>query len=395
MKDLLKGQEIRGQPSFPQRKEAPSPSTQAPSQPSNQEIPKAASLKTIVAKDNSNPKQAFPKRKQAPAPSSQAASSSVRYQKISQQSSSLKNVAAKTNSPTSNPFPDRKNSPPPSSQAQATVTQAEDESETGPSLKTMVAKDTAMSTNAFPERKKSPAPSSQAPLPKQSASGDHEREGLTLRRYTQTRKASTSLGGLANSSGDQAQPTLVQTVDNQADDQEPPAVRKKLSFANLASLVSNGDVINRDRSTVNQARSAGTKLGDIAKNPAAHREVIRTATVAATKSPEKEVVQVKVAESESEASVDPQEAFQRALLTSRLANSKIMHSDNKMLPLQEANNSDIPSSTGFSSLSAIIQVRDRRLITPTINKDRSKNSLFPDKSKQCLAAHFHSLLQCI
>ena len=245
----------------------------------------------------------------------------------------------------------------------------------------MVAKDTAASINAFPERKKSPAPSSQAPPPKQSASGDHEREGLTLRRYTQTRKASTSLGGIANSSGDQTQQTPSEAVANQADDYEPavnkatpetPAVRKQSSFANLASLVSNGDVVNRDRSTVNQARSVGTKLGDIAKNPAVHRHVERTSSVAATKS---------IAKSEAKASVDPQEAFQRALLTSQLANGK-MASNKKILPLQEGKGSDIPSSTGFSSLSAIIQSRDRRSITPTINKDKSKNSRFSDHSKQ-------------
>lgn len=384
MKDLIKGKEVGSQNAFPQRKGAPAPSTQAPSQPSNQATQKASPLKAIVTNDTSSPKQVFPERKRAAAPSSQGASASVRYHKSSQQSSSsLKNVVTQNIVSTTNAFPERKEAPAPSSQAPSPAA-AQINQQAGPTLKTIVAKDTTPN-NAFPERKVAPSPSSQAPPPKQSASGDHAREGLTLRRYTQTRKASTSLGDLANpSAGTQEPPTQVQasveettTVKKQVEasvDEAPnakkPAVKKGSSFANLASLVGNGPVVNRDRSTVNQARSVSTKLGDIAKNPAAHREEAQAV-------PKKEVLETKELVPKVKSNdADPQEAFQRALLSSRLANGKTTEN-------VKAAKETVPSSSskGFSSLSAIIQGRDKRSIAPTINRDRSKSSLFPESSE--------------
>ena len=384
LKDLIKGKETGAQNAFPQRKGAPAPSTQAPSQPSNQATQKTSPLKAIISKGISSSKQVFPERKRAAAPSSQGASTSVRYQKSNQQGSSLKNVLAQTNaaSTTSNAFPERKEAPAPSSQAPSP---AAPKQQGGQSLKTFIAKDNTPN-NAFPERKAAPSPSSQAPPPKQSASGDHAREGLTLRRYTQLRKASTSLGGLANSSNGGTPEPPKQQVEASTDEtpkkqvevpakKETPtkksAVKKGSSFANLASLVGNGPVVNRDRSTVNQARSVSTKLGDIAKNPAAHREE--------AKQKEEEVDLTKKEEYVESKDVDPQEAFQRALLSSQLANGKATNPPSSGKATKET--TSLSPSKGFSSLSAIIQGRDRKSITPTINRDRSKSSLFPESSE--------------
>ena len=378
-----------GKNAFPERQAAPAPSTQAPSQPSNQATQNASPLKAIVAKESS-PKQAFPERKRAPVPSSQGSISSVRNLQTAQ-SSSLKNVVAQATVSTNNAFPERKQAPQPSSQAPAPTAASLSKGRTGPSLKTIVAKDTVASTNAFPERKTAPPPSSQAPPQKQSASGDQAREGLTLRRYTQTRKASTSLGGLANASVDEAKepPKPVPAAVNKAaaaaqsvpvsakkeESARKPLAKSGSSFANLASLVGNGPVVNRDRSTVNQARSVSTKLGDIAKNPAAHRETGK----------EKEAVESKVA-TQTKTDGDAQEAFQRELLSKQLANdksgdSKTSSNEKKAKKAQPSKNEDAVPGKGFSSLSAIIQGRDKRSITPTINKDRSKSSLFPEPSE--------------
>lgn len=332
---------------------------------------------------NPTPKRTFPERKKAPAPSSQGTSSSVRYQQATKKTSSLKNVVVQNtaSSTASNSFPERKDPPAPSSQAPtpSAVTQ------TGPSLKTIVAKDKTV-TNAFPERKASSPPSSQAPPPKRAASGDQVREGLTLRRYTQTRKASTSLGGLANTASVETEgkpkqsasankvEDAVQSVPVSAKKEESarmPVIKSGSSFANLASLVGNGSVVNRDRSTVNQVRAVSTKLGDIAKNP----------TGPSSKSSENMLSAQPKQSIEAMPEGDPQEAFQRALLSEQLANDKRPAKGNRASKPLSTKTEEAPPSKGFSSLSAIIQGRDKRSIPPTINRDRAKSSLFPESSK--------------
>jgi hypothetical protein len=356
---------------FPKRKQAPSPSTQAPSQPSSQYSQNTSPLKNIIVTDPT-PKRAFPERKKAPAPSSQGASSSVLNQQATKKTS----------------FPERKEPPAPSSQAPSPSAV----SQTGPSLRTIVAKETT-TPNAFPERKASLSPSSQAPPPKRAASGDQEREGLTLRRYTQTRKASTSLGGLANTAPAETdvKPNQSASVVNKVADaaQSVPVSAKKeesarkpilksgSSFANLASLVGNGSVVNRDRSTVNQVRSVSTKLGDIAKNPAGRVTEKDSSSKSSEKENSAQTKQSTVAVPEG----DPQEAFQRVLLSKQIANDKDAGKGNMATKTPSTKKEEASRSKGFSSLSAIIQGRDKRSITPTINRDRAKSSLFPEPSE--------------
>jgi hypothetical protein len=192
------------------------------------------------------------------------------------------------------------------------------------------------------------------------------------------------LGGLANPSSTAQElskpvPVAVKKAVEKTEISRKPVVKAASSFANLASLVG-GNIpnLNRDRSTVNQARSVSTKLGDMAKNPAAHREVKQPATK------EKDAVQSKESTPAAKSNADSQEAFQRALLSSQIANGKAtaatVATDDKMTA-PSTKDSAAPAPKGFSSLSGIIQGRDKRSITPTVNKDRSKSSLFPEPSE--------------
>lgn len=378
LKDLIKGKVVGATNAFPDRKEAPAPSSQAPSQPPKQAAQKGATLKTIVAKETVSTKNSFPERKGVNPPSSQATSQQMKQ--YTQQGSSLKAVMIQSTAKSSNnAFPDRKEAPAPSSQAPIPATTS---ANFGSSLKKVMTKDTASSANVFPERKAAPPPSSQAPKPKnQAASGDHIKEGLTLRRYTQTKRASTPLGRMLADETSTEPPT--QTVSVKKSSTEIATVvqpaKGSSSFANLASLVGNSQALaNRDRNTVNQARTTTTKLGDIA-NPDAKFgvgappkiEVHATSTApdstagSTTQPPETKAEKRPVAK--EDASPAPP------------ANKKDAASDSqKSTPPEKATKS---SSGSFSNLSSILQSRDSRSTTPTINRDRASVSLFPEKSK--------------
>jgi hypothetical protein len=342
LKNLVKGKEVGASNAFPDRKETPAPSSQASSRPLKQVIRRGSSLKTIVTKETHSSNNAFPQRKEAPAPSSQA--------------------------------------PAPASTKEV---------QKGPSLKTIITKEPLTSNNAFPERKTAPPPSSQAPShpKKQPASGDHVSEGLTLRRYTQTRKASTPLGGLANPSSTESPRNDVSSFSEKSVSPERPTVKTAnhapSSFANLSNLVGNGkNSINRDRSTVNQARTTSTKLGDMA-NPSnvevePPTKITVSTTMPATKNTETESIESKDPKIEVKRIGDRQEAFQRELLSSRLAYEKAKPSGPQKK--QSSETVSVPPAS-FSNLSAILQRRDKRSITPTINRDRASVSLFPEKSK--------------
>jgi hypothetical protein len=189
------------------------------------------------------------------------------------------------------------------------------------------------------------------------------------------------LGGLANPSSTAQElskpvPVAVKKAVEKTEISRKPVVKAASSFANLASLVG-GNIpnLNRDRSTVNQARSVSTKLGDMAKNPAAHREVKQPATK------EKDAVQSKESTPAAKSNADSREAFQRALLSSQIANGKATVATDDKMTAPTTKDSAAPAPKGFSSLSGIIQGRDKRSITPTVNKDRSKSSLFPEPSE--------------
>lgn len=341
LKNLVKGKEVGASNAFPDRKAAPAPSSQAPSRPLKQVIRRGSSLKAIVTKESHPSNNAFPQRKEAPAPSSQA--------------------------------------PAPAST---------EDIQKGPSLKKIMTKEPVTSNNSFPERKTAPPPSSQTPSQprKQPASADHVNEGLTLRRYTQTRKASTPLGGLANPSSTESARSAAFSFSEKPVSIEKPTVKKanaSSSFANLSNLIGNSkNSINRDRSTVNQARTTSTKLGDMA-NPSnvevgPPTKITVSPAISATQNTETESIESNAPKTEVKKNGDRQEAFQRKLLSSRLAyeRSKPSASQKK----QSSESVSVPLRS-FSNLSSILQGRDKRSITPTINSDRASVSLFPEKSK--------------
>ncbi|KAL3796158.1 hypothetical protein HJC23_000661 [Cyclotella cryptica] len=345
----------------------------------NEPAQRTASLKNLIKGKVGDAGNTFMNRKGAGAPSSQALLPLSKQ--VAQKGTSLKNVIVGKSLTPGNAFPKRNNPPAPSSQAPSPSSSKPDV-DRGSLLKNVVmAKDSP--SPAFPEKKTAPSPSSQAPSQssKMSASNDHVREGLSLRRYTQTRKVSTSLGGLANTSSSKSTKDSAPEISDKIKKTEevvvPLAKPASSSFANLSNLIGVKNDRSRDRRTVNQARSTSTKLGDIAKvdpdlGTRAQPEISMATGLKST-----QVNEVESTKSYVDTS-DQQEAFQRELLSSQLANKK-RSAPVAQKTLSQSDSSKNPPS--FSNLSAILQGSEKRPVAPTINRDRASASLFPEKSE--------------